>query len=80
MHRWQFWASERPSPLPPPIKGKVPEANFMNVQFRWGFRAQSWELSALSFTLPTSFNPFLFGGGGGDPLVEVTENSKEENS
>jgi hypothetical protein len=40
------------------------------------------------FTLQTSFNPPLPGGGGGgggcggekNPLVEVTVNSKEENS
>jgi hypothetical protein len=30
------------------------------------------------FTLKTSFNPLLLGGG--DPLVEVTVNSKEETS
>jgi hypothetical protein len=35
------------------------------------------------FTIQTSFKPILFGGWGGGgyiPLVEVTVNSKEENS
>ncbi len=36
------------------------------------------------FTLETSFKPLLLGGGGMrgevNPLVEVTVNSKEENS
>ncbi len=32
------------------------------------------------FTLQTSFKPLLVGGGGLNPLVDVTVNSKEENS
>ncbi len=47
-----------------------PEAEFMNVQFRWGFWAQSGEFSDLRFPytilkLQTSFKPLLLGGGGG---------------
>ncbi len=44
------------------------KADFINVQFRWGFWAQSWEFSG--------------GGGGGEkiPSVEVTVKNKEEKS
>ncbi len=46
------------------------EAEFMNIQFRWGFWAWSWEFSDLRFpytmfSLQTSFNPLFLGGGGG---------------
>ncbi len=55
---------------------KRSEAEFMNVQFRWGFGAKSWEFSDL-LTLQTSLKPLLLGEGG-DSFVEVTSNSKEE--
>ncbi len=63
-----------------------PEAEFMIGQFRWGFCAQSWEFSDLRFPctiiiLQIGFEPLFFAqGGGGNPLVEVTVNNKEENS
>jgi hypothetical protein len=46
------------------------EAKFMNVQFRWGFWAYSWEFSDLRFpytmfTLQTSIKPLLLKVGWG---------------
>ncbi len=63
-----------------------PEAEFINVQFCWSFWAESWEYLGLRlpyemFTIQTSFKQLLLTEGGGvNPLVEVTENSKKENS
>ncbi len=53
------------------------EAEFINVLFLWGFLAYSWDFSGLRFpytmfTSQTSFKPLLQGGGGWNPLVEVT--------
>ncbi len=52
----------------------TPEAEFMNVQFRWGFWAYSWDFSDLRFPytmfiLQTIFNPLLLGGGGGGSKI-----------
>ncbi len=66
----------------------ITEAEFMNVKFRWGFWAYFWEFSGLRFpytmfTYTSQFQTsFAQGGGreGGNSLVELTENSKEENS
>ncbi len=49
----------------------------MNVQFRWGFWAKSWEFSDFRFpytmfTLKTSLKPLKLkgeGGGGGEKSV-----------
>ncbi len=42
------------------------------------------EVSVYNFYITNQFSNHIFfargGGGGGDPLVEVTVNSKEENS
>ncbi len=35
--------------IPLPLSICSPEAEFMNVQFCWGFRRKSWEFSDLSF-------------------------------
>ncbi len=68
--------------------GKIPlpEAEFMNVQFHWGFGFI--EFSDLKFV--STFNVYLTNqfhttiaqseGGGVNSLVEVTANSREENS
>ncbi len=47
----------------------LPEAEFMNIQFRWGFWLKSWEISDwiwgspyTMFTLPTNFKPLLLKG------------------
>ncbi len=53
------------SPFPPPPHQETymyisAEAEFMNVQFRWGFWALSWEFSDIR----TSFKPLLLEGGG----------------
>ncbi len=66
-----------------------PEAEFMNVQFRSGFRAWSWEFSELRFPytmlrIQTIFKPLLLkgwggGGGAGDPFLMGIFKSKGEN-
>jgi hypothetical protein len=48
----------------------------MNVQFRWGFWAKSWDFSDLRFpyamfTLQTSFKPLLLKGEGGVKSVSI---------
>jgi hypothetical protein len=59
-----------------------PEAEFMNVQFRWGFWAWSWEFLDSRFRFRKQFlhykpvsNRFC-----SNPLVDVTVNSKYDNS
>ncbi len=58
----------------------------MNVQIPWGFWAQSWEFSYLRFPYTMFTNKFqtIFafapGEGGVNQLVEVTVNSKKENT
>jgi hypothetical protein len=80
--RYTLYAGSRPLDF----DENRPEAEFMNVQFRWGVWAQFWEFSDLKFpdtmfALQMSFKPFSLGGGGGGQnlLVDVTLNSKEEN-
>ncbi len=68
---------------------KRSEAEFMNVQFCWGFwelilRVHRFEVSVYYVYITNQFQPtFAHGGGGeggGNRLVEVIVNSKEENS
>ncbi len=57
-----------------------PEAKFMNVQFSWGIilRVLRHVVYVYNFYIANQFQPTFAGGGGGDPLVEVAVNSKEE--
>jgi hypothetical protein len=63
-----------------------PKAEFMNVQFRWGFWASSWKVLRRGVSAciqcmqckSASNHFFCWGWGGGNPLVEVTVNIKEK--
>ncbi len=51
----------------------------MNVQIRWG-SGHNFESSVYIVYITNHFQTIFFQRGGGDLLVEVNVNSKEENS
>jgi len=63
------------------VQSRCPEAEFMTIQFLWGFWAYSWEFWELRFPYTfTMFHTTFAHKGGGVKSIRGGDGSKEENS